>query len=433
MILKGSQRAGAKQLSRHLLNERDNDHVTVLDVRGFVAEELGAAFAEAHAISKATKCKQFLFFLSLNPPKDGQASEQDFLDAVDRAEKALGLEGQPRAIIMHEKEGRRHAHAVWSRIDAETMTARNLPFFKERLNGLSKELFLEHDWRLPDGLRVQGGKSPLNFTLAEWQQAKRQAIDPREIKDVFRDAWERSDTVTALGNALAERGYFLAQGDRRGFVAVDVQGEIYALSRWVGVKTNDVNDRLGSPSALPSVQEVKKSVRSLVTQQLLTFIADVKAKHAKDAAPLLAEKAALVAAQKAERARLAEGQAKRWQVESQERSDRLRSGLRGFLDTITGRAKAVREANALEAFRCAQRDQRQRDTLVLAQIDDRQGLQKRFDALKKKQVQDRRLLARDVTQFLRAAARRSETGADRAQEATRPRDGGRNRGSRFEL
>ena len=49
MILKGSQRAGAKQLSQHLLNERDNDHVTVLDVRGFVAEELGAALAEAHA------------------------------------------------------------------------------------------------------------------------------------------------------------------------------------------------------------------------------------------------------------------------------------------------------------------------------------------------------------------------------------------------
>ena len=221
--------------------------------------------------------------------------------------------------------------------------------------------------------------------------------------------------------------------DRRGFVAVDVQGEIYALSRWIGVKTKDVNDRLGSPSALPSVQEVKKSVRSLVTQQLLTFIADVKAKHAKDAAPLLAEKAVLVAAQKAERVRLAEGQAKRWQVESQERSDRLRSGLRGLLDAITGRAKAVREANALEAFRCAQRDQRQRDSLVLAQIDDRQGLQKRFDALKKKQIQDRRLLARDVTQFLRASARRSETGADRAQEATRPRDGGRNRGPRFEL
>ncbi len=195
---------------------------------------------------------------------------------------------------------------------------------------------------------------------------------------------------------------------------------------------------MGSPEALPSVQEVKKSVRSLITQQLLTFIADVKAKHAKDAAPLLAEKAALVAAQKAERARLTAAQEKRWQVESQERSDRLRSGLRGLLDTITGRARVVRDANALEAFRCAKRDQAQRDTLVLAQIEDRQGLQRRFDALKKKQVQDRRLLARDVTQFLRASARRSETGAqrseiDRSHEATRPRNGGRNRGSRFEL
>ena len=32
MILKGSQRAGAKQLAAHLLNDRDNDHVSVLEL-----------------------------------------------------------------------------------------------------------------------------------------------------------------------------------------------------------------------------------------------------------------------------------------------------------------------------------------------------------------------------------------------------------------
>jgi hypothetical protein len=70
MILKGSQRGGASNLSAHLMNDRDNDHVTVLEVHGFVARDLHGAFAEAHAISKGTKCQQFLFSLSLSPPKE---------------------------------------------------------------------------------------------------------------------------------------------------------------------------------------------------------------------------------------------------------------------------------------------------------------------------------------------------------------------------
>ncbi|WP_231704036.1 hypothetical protein [Cochlodiniinecator piscidefendens] len=55
MILKGSQRAGARDLSDHLMNERDNDHVELLDMRGFMADDLHGALDEAHAISKATQ------------------------------------------------------------------------------------------------------------------------------------------------------------------------------------------------------------------------------------------------------------------------------------------------------------------------------------------------------------------------------------------
>lgn len=438
MILKGSQRSGAKQLSAHLLNDRDNDHVTVLEIKGFVSEDLRGALGESHAISKATKCKQFLFSLSLNPPRDVVAGEEDFLKAADEAEKALGLAGQPRAIIVHEKEGRRHAHVVWSRIDPDSLTAINLPFFKQKLTNLSKEIYLENGWRLPEGMRANGGKSPLNFTLSEWQQAKRLGLDPREVKDVFQEAWEHSDSVKAMGNALAERGFFIAKGDRRGFVAVDVQGEIYALPKWIGVRTKEVAEKFGSPEQLEPVEAVKKAVRARVTEKLKSFIAEVKTKHAQDAHPLLDEKAELVAKQRAERALLKEQQERRWKAETEARSERLRTGLKGLLDTITGRAKAIRTANEVDAYRAAKRDQEQRDELVLLQMEDRQELQTQFAAMRKKQAQDRRLLARDVVQFLRSAERRSGTDArrseqERTQEANRPRTGGRDRGPRFEL
>ena len=67
-------------------------------------------------------------------------------------EQKLGLEDQPRAIVFHEKDGRRHCHAVWSRIDAQEMKAINLPFFKNRLMEISRELYLEHGWDMPHGM-----------------------------------------------------------------------------------------------------------------------------------------------------------------------------------------------------------------------------------------------------------------------------------------
>ena len=202
MILVGSQRAGATALADHLMNDNDNDHLSVVELRGFVSDNLHGALNEAHAISKATQCKQFMFSLSLNPPQDHIATKDEFIAAADRAEHSLGLNDQPRAIVIHEKEDRRHAHVVWSRIDADEMKAINLPHYKSKLRYLARDLYLDHGWVLPDGLATYGNKSPLNFTLDEWQQAKRQGLDPREIKQAFQQAWERSDSLIGFKNAL---------------------------------------------------------------------------------------------------------------------------------------------------------------------------------------------------------------------------------------
>ena len=180
MILKASQRSSAKQLAIHLQNTVDNDHVEVHELSGFISDDLSGAFKEVQAIAKGTRCKQPFFSVSLSPPKDASVSIEMFEDAIDRIAEAHGLSGQPRAVVFHEKDGRRHAHAVFSRIDAETMKAIELPFFKNKLMDLSRDLFFEHQWKMPLGLRDKSLKSPTNVTLAEWQTAKRRgknAID----------------------------------------------------------------------------------------------------------------------------------------------------------------------------------------------------------------------------------------------------------------
>lgn len=152
MTLKASQRGDAKQLAIHLLRTDDNEHVELHKVRGFVSDDLTEALKEAQAISRGTRCKQFLFSVSLNPPETENVKLETFENAVDRIEAKNGLAGQPRIVIFHEKEGRRHCHAVWSRIDTYTMTAKILPHYKLKLRDISRELYLENDWQMPRGL-----------------------------------------------------------------------------------------------------------------------------------------------------------------------------------------------------------------------------------------------------------------------------------------
>ena len=413
MILKGSQRAGAKQLAVHLLNRSDNEHVRVHEIRGFAADDLHGALAEAHAVSKGTKCKQFMFSLSLNPPQGLEIGEGDFERAADEAEKALGLEGQPRALVFHEKEGRMHAHAVWSRIDASSMTAINLPHFKRKLTALSRDLFLEHDWQLPEGLRHDGGKNPLNFTLAEWQQSKRMGCDPREVKAVFQEAWAQSDSLKGMSAALAERGYFMAQGDRRGFVGVDLESKVFALAKYAGVKSSEAKAKLGDSASLPSVDDVKAEVSKLVSGQLKGFIRDTRDRQSGQSGKLREEVRTMRDAHEAERARLADKQRERWARETQERSDRLRAGLAGLWDNITGKARVIRAINEREAIDGAKRDRVQRDRLIAAQLKERQPLQVRLDAVKARHARERQALAADIIRHLRGRERTRDHSLER--------------------
>lgn len=428
MILKGSQRAGGSQLAAHLLNERDNDHVRVGDVRGFASDDLHGAFKEAQAIASGTRCKQYLFSLSINPPRDADISEADFERAADAAERALGLEGQPRAIVYHEKEGRRHAHVVWSRIDAQAMRAINLAHFKNKLTSLSRDLYLDHGWPLPDGLRPHTAGNPLRFSLEEWQQAKGQGVDPREIKQLFKDAWNRSDSQRAFANALAEYGYFLARGDRRGFVAVDTQGEIYAVARWTNVKAKDVTAKLGDASDLPAVGVVAAELRSRITDQFKTFIREAKARQAAERAPLDQRREELRNVHRAERERLAAKQGQRWHDESEARAAKLRTGFAGLWDTLTGKAKTLRDQNEREAINGLRRDQRQRDALIHDQMRDRRALQSTIDQLRAKQANDRRTLARDVMSALRDRARLQDAAGREAERSPDPAHSRRKRG-----
>lgn len=373
MILVGSQRGGARDLARHLMKD-ENEHIELHELRGFCANNLMDALSEAYAVSQGTRCRKFLYSLSLNPPPGEAVSTADFEAAIEKAEDRLGLNGQPRAIVFHEKEGRRHAHAVWSRIDTAEMKAVQLSYDRRRLMALSRELFIEKDWRMPEGLAREGSSDPRNFTLAEWQQAKRIGKDPRAAKAAIQDAWAISDSRSAFTLALEERGFRLARGDRRGFVAVDVHGEVYSIPRMAGIKTKAARERLGNESELVSVDEAKAQMAREMLPAFARMAAEMKAQGRQARRDYERRRLGMAERQRAERLALHEAIEKRRIEESRQRQSRFRKGLQGLWDRLRGEYGRVQRRNEREAEAAQIRDRRQRDELIQRHLRERRHL-----------------------------------------------------------
>ncbi|WP_375552549.1 relaxase/mobilization nuclease domain-containing protein [Rhodophyticola porphyridii] len=434
MILKAKERGGGAQLARYLLSMRDNDHVELHEVRGFVGDDLLSAFREVDAIAKGTRCENYLFSASLNPPGGETVTTADFENAADEMERKLGLDSQPRAIVFHEKDGRRHAHVVWSRIDAEHMRAINLPHYKIRLRDVSRELFRAHGWEMPKGLRDWRERDPLGYTREEWQQARRVGLDPKQLKALFQECWNRSDTGTAFAQALKERGFMLARGDRRGFVAVDYRGEVYAVGRQAGVKTKEVAARLGDPEAYPPIDEARNWIAARMSERIQGFIRQAELEAGQGRKALEAERSELAARHRQERQVLKTGQEKRWIAETKARAARLPRGISGIWHRLTGKYGKIKQRNEREAWTALKRDRAERDDLIASQLDERRALQDRIREQRERQQADLLLLREDVARYQdmalpeRQAERREPEQDRKGRKRRRSRDRGRDRG-----
>jgi len=400
MIMVGNSRGNGQNLAKHLLSP-ENEHVTVHAVDGFMSDDLHGAFKEVEAVSRGTRCKKYLFSLSLNPPKDAEVNTDVFENTISRIEQSLNLSGQPKTIVFHEKAGadgitRRHCHVVWSRIDSENMKAIPMDYSKRRLNDLAKELYLEHEWDMPKGFISPRFRDPKNFTLAEWQQAKRQGQDPREMKAIFQDCWKRSDSRKAFEASLKSHGYYLSRGDRRGYVATDVRGEVYAIPKWVGVKTKEVRTRLGDRDTLPSLQEAQADIANTLTPTVsrLEQLQQMKVETLKKVQEV--KRRALLAKHVQDREQQRQAQEQQRVQDTQVRQERFNKGLRGLFDRMTGAYSRTKKQNEIETYEAHRRHQQQRDALIFRQIDQKRELVRQQEKTRQQRETIRNQLRTDL-------------------------------------
>jgi hypothetical protein len=263
MIGKGNTHNNGAKLAAYMTMSKEGERAELWQLRGFEATNIKDAFRDVQIMSKATKCEKPFFHLQLRNREGETLTREQWEYAADRIEGMLGLSGQPRAIVFHtyEHNNDEHMHVAWSRIDEDRLTAKPLPFFKDRLKTICREL--EQHFALEPVPNHRKDEIKYAPNRSEQEQARRLGFDVHEIRATIRACFDQSDCGLSFRAALEHEGFGLAKGERRDYVVVDHVGGIHVLGkRNLDMTAAKIRDRLSDipRDELQTVDEVRESI-----------------------------------------------------------------------------------------------------------------------------------------------------------------------------
>ena len=269
MIVKGGSRGGPGQLAAHLMRRDTNERIEVLELHSGI-DDLSATFRDWQTLCEGTRGTKGLYHVNIDPDARYDMTAKQWARAVEVLEKELGLDGQPRAVVMHEKKGRQHIHVVWQRTDIETMTLRSdsYNYLAHERASLRLEQEFGHEHVPGKHAKRDREKQPefprAEATHAEWQQAERAALSVADRRAQIATLKESCDNGAAFKAALEDAGYILAQGDKRDFVLVTAEGSVLSLGRELKMKAAAVREFMADVdrAALPTAAEAKEMQRT---------------------------------------------------------------------------------------------------------------------------------------------------------------------------
>lgn len=261
MIIKSTVRGNGGKLASYLLNDKKNDRAELVEMRGWTAETLKNALVMSEEIALGkTQCEKPFYHVSFRSPSGEDLTPEKWRHCADKLEKRLGLKDHHRAMVMHTYKGEKHLHVVWDRIDENTLKAAELKYEHLRCKDVARELEKELGLQRVRNQRRDPEKELAAPTLAEEQQARRKGQDLNQIREAIREVWQQSRDGQSFAAALAERGFILAQGDRRDYVALDAQGGVYSIGkRTTGATAREVRAKLADLDRehIPTVEQAR--------------------------------------------------------------------------------------------------------------------------------------------------------------------------------
>ena len=245
MISKGRSRADGDKLATYLLKTNSHQKVTVMDIRGAVNDDLREALTDWELAAQClTKGEKPLYHTQIRTAAGEHLTADQWLETVDKLEKRLHLEKNPRAVVAHNLDGQVHLHAVWSRLDIDHEKLVPMSYDRKSHHRTSRELEVEFGLRqLNQGPTRRRAGSQRQHDV-EHNQAKEAGTTREFVQKVVTAAWEASDTGEAFRKQLQVLGITLARGDRRDFV-IEHEGKLYNPVRLIeGIRTKDFRERM---------------------------------------------------------------------------------------------------------------------------------------------------------------------------------------------
>ena len=283
MIVKSTTQSG-RGLATHLLNESDNERVSVLGVRDFVDGDLAANIEECQLETAGTSALTGVIHASLSPAEGMEMSDADWEKAWAVFEREFDLERKARAGVEHTKHGRTHRHHIYQRIGAEGRAV-DMSFNRVRNEKVARVIEFELGHPLVKGRHnravmralVADGRADVARAMRdasldngprpvavkdhnEHQQGRRTGITKEEVANAVVTAWRTSDSHGALETAFADAGLALAMGEKTSQV-VDAAGRTHDLRRTLraggeSVKAAAIRQRIDE-TTLPGVADVR--------------------------------------------------------------------------------------------------------------------------------------------------------------------------------
>jgi hypothetical protein len=296
VIAKGASRSGPRQLAVYLMRvERyaTGEPVVLLEFQSpwasgldFVkgpddvwsmsnplvlqptADKLIEGFRDWQILTEGTKQgRDGLYHAEISPAPEyaDTMTPGQWKRAADILGEELGLQNQPRAIVLHGgTDGRKHMHIVWQRTDVDTMKVIPDAYNYVAHEKASHRMELEFGHEFVPGKhakrdRKRQPKFPRQkLTQAEDQYQKRTGLSKDERIKQITALHATADSGAAFKAALEDAGYILAKGER-GYIIVDEMGGHSLLSRNAGLKKKEMEAFMaGVPlDKLPTIEEAQ--------------------------------------------------------------------------------------------------------------------------------------------------------------------------------
>jgi hypothetical protein len=248
-------------------------------------------------MGKATRGEKVLYHAQINPNPGEPMWEGDWIRSADILAEKLGMEGQPRVIVYHLKEGylegaREHAHVVFQRADVEKgrLISDSHNYRKHEAASRQIERELGHEpvptvdrgtsYTQEEARKARQLPAPTELVRREGSARVTYVPDgqygpyrsgrganPKEVRAFVTTAYQRARGPEEFRDYLWAAKLQIAIGERRAYSLIDEFGNDYTLARMVqGARTSDLKRFLGPVQEELYGQKHVQEIRRLVVR-----------------------------------------------------------------------------------------------------------------------------------------------------------------------